>query len=396
MTTPIFDPDKLTCPEFHATGDPHAVWRWMREYQPVHWHEPGQLPGFWSVVRYLDIRAVYGDHATFSSAEGVLLRAASRGADPGGGRALALTDPPRHRAVRSLLAEAFSLRAARTLQDALRSDTRALLGAAIERGSCDFAQDIAAPLAIAIICRVLGVPPADFADVHRWTHEAFEAQQPLTGHLPMISYLVELMADRSEHPAADAASALTHGQVDGKPLSELEILLNLENLVGATENAGLSMASGLQAFLEHPAQWRRLRADRSLLPSATEEILRWTSSATHSMRTATGRIVLHDREIGPGDRVVVWLPSANRDEAVFADPQRFDIGRQPNRQLALGFGNHVCIGGNLARTQLKILLAELLDTVGEIEPAGQAVPLASIAVSGPAHLPLRLTRAEQP
>jgi cytochrome P450 len=174
-------------------------------------------------------------------------------------------------------------------------------------------------------------------------------------------------------------------------LTETEILLNFENLVGATENAGLSMATGMLALLEHPDEWRRLREDRSLLPTAIEELLRWASSATHSMRTATHPCVLADQQIETGDRVVLWLPSANRDETAFADPDALDLGRRPNKHLALGFGEHACIGGSMARVQLGILLEELLDRVREIEQVAPAVPLRSIVVNGPAHLPVRLT-----
>lgn len=382
-------PDQLADPALHATGDAHALWRWMRAHAPVHRHQAGGLPAFWSVTRYHDVRAVYTDHQSFSSAHGVLLRPTALGADPGGGMTLALTDPPRHRMLRALLAPRFSTRAARELQEALRGDVHRVLGQAVSAGGCDFAQDVAARLSTLTVCRLTGVPDGDHELFLRWTGEAFAAARPLLAHPELIAYLVELMYQRMEASRPDLMGAL----VDAAELTEEEILLNMENLVGASENAGLSMAGGVLTLLDHPDQWRRLRQDRALVPSAMEELLRWTSSATHSMRTATRTVMVRGRRIEAGDRVVVWLPSANRDERIFADPDRFDVGRAPNRHLALGFGEHVCIGGTVARTQLRTLLTHLLDLDARIEHAGPVVRLRSVAVSGPEHLPVRITAA---
>src|SRR3569833_1974852 len=146
----------------------------------------------------------------------------------------------------------------------------------------------------------------------------------------------------------------------------------------------------MQAFLEHPDQWRRLREDRTLMAGTVEEVLRWTSSATHSMRIAKRPYELRGQRIERGDRVVLWLPSANRDEGVFADPFRFDIARSPNRHISLATGEHVCIGGTLARAELRVLLTELLDTVRTIERNGPITRLRSVAVNGPESLPVHM------
>jgi cytochrome P450 len=391
VTISLADPDGLVDPEVHGAGEAHALWRWMRANSPVHRHEPTQLPGFWSVSRYADVRAVYSDASTFSSARGVLLRPLEHGEDPGGGLTLALTDPPRHRQMRALIAEAFGVRHARALEEAMTADVRALLRRCVDVDGCDFAHDVAARLSIHLVCRLLDIPGGDIEKIFIWTHEAFEAGKPLTSHLDIMRYFIGLMHDRMRQETADdVAGMFSNGLVDDELLSETEILLNFENLVGATENAGLSVAAAVQALLEHPDQWRALRQDRDLLPTAIEEMLRWTSSAVHSMRTATRDVDLGGRRIAAGDRVVLWIPSANRDESVFAEPDRFDLARRPNRHIALGFGVHVCIGGLLARTQMRILLTELLDLAAEIEPTGPVVPLRSIAVRGPAHLPIRI------
>lgn len=390
MTTIVESPARLTDPELHATGDPHGLWAWMRAHAPVHWQAAGSVPGFWSLTRYEDIRAVYRDAATFSSAHGVLLRSLELGDDPGGGLTLALTDAPRHKQLRSLMGDWFNTRAVRALEDYIRAATRSVLKRVLDLGSCDFAHDVAGRLSLSVICHILGVPERDHEALYEWTNEAFEAHTSLVAHPRLLEYFEELLFQRMEKPSDDLVSALVNGTVDNELLTEEEVLVNCENLIGATENGRLALIGGMQAFLEHPHQWQRLRDDRGLLPGAMEEILRWTSSATHSMRVATRPVEIRGERIAAGDRVVLWLPSANRDEDVFEEPYRFDIARSPNRHIALAAGEHFCIGSTLARTEMRVLFSELMDTVRSIEADGPVRRLRSIAVNGAERLPVRL------
>ncbi|MER6154237.1 cytochrome P450 [Streptomyces sp. NPDC001868] len=392
MTVIAFTPADVVDPELHASGEVHELWRRMRQDAPVHWHEPGDLPGFWSLTRYEDIRDVYQDPGLFSSARGVLLRPTQLGEDPGSGLTMALTDPPRHRALRGQVADRFSERCARSLAGEMRAEVRSVVTRAVESGTCDVVHDIGARLSGHSIARLLGVPPEDRERLLRWTTEAFESGKPLTSHLPLMRFFIDLMYARMEEPADDAMSMFVNNEVEGDLLTETEILLGVENLVGASENAGLSMASGILALAAHPGQWERLVRERDgeFVRTAAEEVLRWTSSATHSMRTATADTVVRGRHIAAGDRVVLWIPSANRDESVFTEPGRFDLGRQPNRHLALGTGEHVCVGSTMARHQMRMLLETLAETVTAVEPAGDIEPLRSITVNGPAHATVRL------
>lgn len=375
--------------ELHATGDPHALWREMRATEPVSWHMVGEYPGFWSLTRYEDVKAAYLDPGTFSSAQGVLLRPVDAGADPGGGLTLALTDPPRHKQLRAIMADWFSARSVRALENTIAAATGVVLDRVLST-DVDFAHDVAARLSLYVVGAIIGVDEDDREDVFRWTNEAFHASASLVTHQRLMAYFEELMYQRMIEPTGDLVSALVNETVNGKLLPEEEVLLNCENLIGATENGRLALIGGLDAFLQYPDQWAAVRDDRSLLPGAVEEILRWTSSAVHSMRTATRPVTVRGQQIGTGDRVVLWVPSANRDEDVFADPDTFDVRRTPNRHLALGGGEHFCIGSVLARAELRILFGALLDRVGEIERTGPVVPVRSIAVSGPEHLPVRL------
>jgi cytochrome P450 len=387
----LADPDCLLDPATHADADPHAVWTWMRRNAPVHRHAPAEFPGFWSVTRYEDVRAVYRDSSRFSSAHGVLLRPRSAGSDPGAGQTLALTDPPRHQHLRALIADWFSTRSVRVLEASIDETVRTLVERAGGLGACDFVHDVAARLSLYVICGIIGIPASRWEEMFRWTNEAFEAEDPAVralAHQRVMEAFADLMYQRMEEPTDDLVSALANGSPGGELLTEQEIMLNCENLLGATENGRLALIGAMLAFFDHPDQWDRLRADPALMPHAIEEVLRWTSSATHSMRTAAEPAVLRGQRIERGDRVVLWLPSANRDEDVFADPFRFDIGRSPNRHLALGSGVHVCIGGTLARAQLRILLTALLSPALRIEQRGPAVRVASIAVNGAASLPV--------
>ncbi|MFI5617760.1 cytochrome P450 [Streptomyces sp. NPDC051567] len=393
----VLAPDtvNLVDPELYATGDPYPVFRRMRDNNPVSWHEPTEYPGFWSVTRYDDIRTVYNDARVFSSARGILLRPLGHGRDPGGGRTLALTDPPHHKALRTLVADWFTTRSVRALEDAMREAVRAVLARAAALGTCDFVTDIAARLPLYVICRLMGVPAHEQEMLFTLTSRAFGAGEPETrsiAHQEIMAYFVELMYRRMDEPADDLVSALVNGEVDGELLAEEDVLLNCDNLlVGGTENVRLAVAGGMLTFLERPADWERLRTDRTLMPTAIEEVLRWTSTATHIMRTVTEPVLLGGRRLEPGDRVVLWTPSANRDERHFENPDAFDIARRPNRHLALGAGEHFCLGAMMTRTEMRILFEELLDSTHRIERTGPAVPLRSIVVNGLESLPVRIT-----
>ncbi|MGI5182535.1 cytochrome P450 [Dactylosporangium sp. CA-152071] len=387
----------LVDPGLYRAGDPFAQWRWLRANDPVHRHEATEYPSFWALTRYDDIKAVFRDAETFSSAGGILLRPAGHGADPGGGQTLALTDPPRHRQLRGLVDEWFAVRAVRGIEPRMREIAGKVVELAIRRGQVDFVEDIAARIPLYMICGMMGVPEPDWERLFTLSRQAFGGDDAMTrrfAHLDIMGYFEGLATAKRKNPGEDLVSVLVTGEIDGKPLTQGEILLNCDNLfVGGAENTRIAAAGGMLAFLEHPDEWRRVAADRSLMPSAVEEVLRWTSTPTHILRTATRPVELRGRRIEAGDPVTLWLPSANRDEEVFADPDRFDVGRQPNRHLSLGFGEHFCVGSVLARVEIRFLYEELLDRNIGVEFDGDPVLLDSIVVNGPERLPVKLTPA---
>ena len=384
----------LTDPNLYSHGDPYAQWRWLREHEPVYWHPPAELPGFWALTKYDDARAVYRDPATFSSAGGILLRPENYGDDPGGGSTLALTDPPHHRQLRAVVDDWFSPRSVRALEVEMRDVARDVIIQALDRERCDFVTDIAARIPLYVICKMMGVPRSEWERLFTLTNEAFgagDAPERRLAHLEILQYFESLVNVRTKCPADDIVSVLATAQIDGRKLTLDEIILNCDNLlVGGTENTRIAASGGMLAFLQHPDQWQALSTEPALLHSAVEEVFRWTSTATHIMRTATRPVTLRGRQIKAGERVTLWNPSANRDESVFADPDRFNIYRMPNRHLALGTGEHFCLGGTLGRAELRLIYEELVRNIERIELDGTPVMLSSIVVNGLEHLPVRL------
>jgi cytochrome P450 len=384
----------LVDPGLYTYGDPFVQWRWLRANDPVYHHGPTDYPSFWALTRYEDVKAVFRDAETFSSAQGILLRPSGHGTDPGGGRTLALTDPPRHRQLRGLVEEWFTVRSVRAIEAKMREVAGSVIDLAVERERCDFVGDIAARIPLYMICSMMGVPESDWERLFRLSRQAFGADDATTrrfAHLEIMGYFEDLTVVKAANPADDLVSVLVTGEIEGRRISQEEVILNCDNLfVGGAENTRIAAAGGMLAFLEHPEQWRRLVEDPTLLPTAVEEVLRWTSTTTHILRTASRPIEIHGRRIDVGDLVTLWIPSANRDDEVFMDPDRFDVGRQPNRHLALGFGEHFCVGNKLARVEICLLYQELIDRSLRIEPDGEPSRLGSIVVNGLERLPVKL------
>jgi len=384
----------LADPGLYSGGDPYRIWQWLRRNDPVRWQPPGHLPGFWILTKYDDVRAVYRDPVTFSSAGGILLRPEAHAGDPGGGRTLALTDPPRHRQLRGRVENWFTPRSVRALDMQMREVAAEVVLRAIERESCDFVTEVAARVPLYVICKMMGVPKSDWELIFSLTNQAFgaaDASARRFAHLEILQYFDSMITDRANRPEEDLVGALMATEIDGRKLSRDEIILNCDNLlVGGTENTRIAGAGGMLAFLQHPGQWRAVAENPSLLAPAVEEVLRWTSTATHIMRTATKPSVIRGRRIEAGERVTLWNPSANRDEDVFPGADRFTVRRQPNRHLALGSGEHFCLGATLARAELRLLFEELLRNTERIGLDGTPVRLSSIVVNGLERLPVRL------
>ncbi|MEU4833170.1 cytochrome P450 [Streptosporangium sp. NPDC023615] len=392
------EPDALLLGSTYRTGRQHEIWAWMREHAPVHRHEPGAFPGFWSLTRYDEIKEVLRDADAYSSSSGILLRPLEQGADPGGGRTLALSDPGRHQALRGAVANWFAPRALRRLAESMERTASAIVGECLAAGRIDFVTDVAAKLPVEVVCSFMDIPATDRPDLVGWATAAFCADTPTErslAHLEILEYFTDLAERRRDEPGEDLVSVLTRVRLDGELLPVEDVVLNCDSLfVGATENVRQTLAAGMLALLEHPAQWELLRADfERFADPAIEEILRWTSTGTHTMRRATRPAELGGRAIAAGDLLVCWLPSANRDGAHFPRPDVFDLTRAPNQHLTLGFGPHYCVGTQLARLEIRAILREFTGRVGRVALDGAPEFLESPVIGGPGRLPLSLSRS---
>ncbi|MFC4008663.1 cytochrome P450 [Nonomuraea purpurea] len=377
----------LLDPHLHAGHDLTGVWRWLRANDPVRRHER-----FWSVTRHADVLRVVRDPAAFTSLKGNMLPTLLRGHDPGAGRMIVVTDGPRHTHLRRLLTPGFGPRALGPITASITAATRELLGGLVRRGGGDFVAEVAAQVPLRAICELLGVPERDRQRVLELTGAAMLGEGD-DGGLPariaqseILLYYTRLAAERRTAPGDDVISLLVGGD-----LTEEEVLLNCYNLIiGGDETARLALAGGVLALATHDEQWARLRADPALVGPAVEEILRWTTPAAHVGRVAVRDVELAGRRVPAGDVVALWTVSANRDEAVFDDPGRFDVGRTPNRHLTFGHGPHFCLGAQLARAEIAALLADLRVSVRAVEVSGPVTWLPSNFVSGVASLPVTL------
>jgi cytochrome P450 len=362
-----------------AAGFPHELFAVHRAEAPVYWHEPtDNTPdgeGFWSVATHSETLAVLRDPDTYSSVTG--------GSRPFGGtllqdlsiagQVLNMMDDPRHSAIRRLVSSGLTPRMIRVVEDDLRARTRRLLDDVVPGQPFDFLVDVAAELPMQMICILLGVPESE----RHWLFEAIEPQFDFGGSRKaslsrisveeagsrMYAYGVELIASKRAEPTDDMLSVVANAvdDSDAAVMSELEMYLFFSLLFSAgAETTRNSVAGGLLALIDHPDQMRSLRDDLDLLPTAVEEIVRWTSPSPSKRRTATRDVVLGGCEVEAGQKVQIWEGSANRDGTVFADADSFDIGRKPNPHLGFGQGVHYCLGANLARLELRVLFEELL------------------------------------
>jgi cytochrome P450 len=362
-----------------AHGFPHDLFAVHRREAPVYWHRPTEHTpdgeGFWSVAGYAETLAVLKDQATFSSVTGgdrpfggTLLQDLSIA-----GQVLNMMDDPRHSQIRRLVSSGLTPRMIRLVEDDLRARTRRLLDAVVPGEPFDFLVDIAAELPMQMICILLGVPESE----RHWLFEAIEPQfdyggsrkaslsqmTPEEAGSRMYTYGQELIASKRAQPTDDMLSVVANAALadDAPAMSDLELYLFFSLLFSAgAETTRNAVAGGLLALADHPEQLRSLRGDLDALPTAVEEMVRWTSPSPSKRRTATRDVTLGGASIEAGQKVQIWEGSANRDASVFDAADEFDIVRKPNPHLGFGQGVHYCLGANLARLELRVLFEELL------------------------------------
>ena len=406
----------LANPDSYVEGVPFEWFSWLRRNEPVSWQaEPPPNHGFWAVTRHRDVAAVVNDPATFCSARGVILEEMQPD-ELEARRSMMETDPPRHSRLRRIVSPLFSRRSIGEYEPFCRELARAVLDRALPQGELDFVEEVSRQLPIRVLARVLGVPDADTDKLIVWGDRMIGNMDPeytdavvgrddtsayrlLPFRSPAAAELTEYgqaMAERRrDDPRNDLVSKLVHAEVDGQRLTRPEFDNFFSLLVVAgNETTRHTITHGMLALMRHPDQWRRLVDDPSRIPLAVEEMLRYGSVTMQFRRTATRDVELGGRQVREGDKVLAWFVSANYDEEVFDDPPRFDVARDPNPHFAFGVrGPHFCLGGPLARMEVKVLFEELLPRLQEIEQTGPAPRLRSNFINGVKHLPVRVKAA---
>jgi len=388
--------DSLSQPDLYANGDPWAVWKALRANEPVSRTREEDGPGFWSVVTYAEGLEVLRDWRTYRSARGTTIEGDRWTDDPASGRMLPLLDPPVHDRLRRALAPVFAPQRLAAAQADCLAFLDGLLDRCCDQIRFDVSDAIGTPLPMHVSLRMLGVPEADddfLRPIVRGTLSVDETERA-AADAELLMYLAELIAARRRSPQADALSALMAIDLDGVPLSDEMALLTFTNLFSAgLTTTRLAINGAIHALCAHPDQWRLLRDRPDALSSAVEEVIRWTSPALAVARTVEVPTTLAGRTLAAQDRVAVWLPSLNRDERAFAEPDVFRVDRSPNRHIGFGVGVHTCLGMALARIELKALLAALPRRWSSLAASGPPTFLASLVLHGVDRLPIEIVAA---
>lgn len=403
------DPDFWTLPAEEREG----VFVTLRRERPVSFHEEPELPilgkgpGFWALTRYADILEVSRNPETFSSARGgvnIIDQPPQLNEFFG---SMIVMDDPRHTRLRRIVSRGFTPGMLRKTEASVDRAAVAVIDGVIDKGRCDFVSEIAAALPLKIICDMMGIPDSEYRFVFDRTNRILGAADPeyvadLADAIPAIfqagqelAALVENLArDRRERPTDDLTSALIHADVDGERLSEQEVgSFFILLVVAGNETTRNAISHGMKALCDFPEQRRLWVNDfERVAPAAVEEIVRWATPVTHFRRTATRDTEIRGQKIGAGEKVVMWYNSANRDEAVFDRPYRFDVQRAPNEHVGFGGpGPHFCLGAHLARREITVLFRQLLSRLPDLEITGEPVPLRSFFINGIKRMPCEFT-----
>jgi cholest-4-en-3-one 26-monooxygenase len=386
-------------------GEYDALFARLRREAPVSWRDHPHGRGFWNVVQHGDVVRVNRDAALFSSEVGSisLLDPDERADTVGGdtrGAMMITSDPPRHTRYRRLVNSGFTPRTMKAIEQSLAARATKIIDLIIEKGACDFVTEVAAELPLQAIADIMGVPQEDRGRLFDWSNRMAGLDDPeyattdgTMASAEMYAYVNDLARQRRAEPRDDIVTVLVNAEIDGDALSEVEfdMFMLLLTLAG-NETTRNSTSFGMWALMENPEQYARLREHPELMESAVEEMLRWASPVLHFRRTATAHTELHGQRIAKGDKVVMWHISANRDEAVFNAPFRFDITRTPNNHVAFGGGGpHHCLGAYLARMQLRLILGEIVARIPDMQLAAKPELLRSNVLRGVKHMPVVFT-----
>jgi cytochrome P450 len=414
----ITNGDELLEPQRYAShGYPHEIWTRLRRESPVHWCEPTLLVPFWAISRHAHICEVSKQPDVFQSGNGIVpatKEVAERLARGERGpfdmmQTIITMDPPKHRKYRKVASPWFTAQALARIDDVVKASARRLVDRLYEsqkggEGTFDFVTEIAVAHPLRILCSILGIPEADEPKVLRLTQQLFAADDPEFKRseenpeeafralgIEFLQYFGKIIYEKRAKPSNDLASVLANAEVDGARMGDIETLgYYLITFTAGHDTTRNSLAGGMLALVENPAERAKLRAEpEARVADAVEEIVRWTTPVNYMMRTAARDYELGGSKVRAGDRLVLFYASANRDEDVFDEPFRFRIDRHPNPHLGFGIGEHFCLGSHLARRSQRALFSELIGRLDDVELLAPPERLAASFVAGVKHLKLR-------
>ena len=385
------DAGRLLDPALYASGDPFALYAELRRTAPVCWVDYDR-GGFWAVTTHPEVSHIGADPGGFCSSRGILTD--EIGTTYETPPTMMHTDPPQHTRYRRLVQPGFKPSMVRLMEAGVTTKARALLDQIRGGETFDVVQDLSIPFPLLVICELLGVDGSQWPRFFDWSEavipgEVEQTEEQRTAHqIEMWEYLIGVAEERRKEPADDLVSVLANvgadAESDGEELTEAELAMFLiQLLVAGNETTRNLISGGLVALAENPEQWAALQADRSLIPSAVEELLRWTTPVISFMRTATAATTIRGVEVAAGDPVLLVYASANRDEEVFGpDAGELRIDRHPNPHVSFGFGPHFCLGAALARLEGRVVLSELLDRFDAVSLAGPITRTPSPVIAG--------------
>jgi cytochrome P450 len=382
-----------------AHGHPLAQYAWMRENKPVYWHEEPNGPGFWAITRYKDVWDVDRNFQAFSSEPTIMIQdplAGTPGASVGGYKMMLMMDPPQHTAYRRLIRDEFTVPTTMERNPRMKQLARQIVNNVIEKGECDFVNDVAGEMPSYVIAELMGLPLDDGRELYKLTETIHSAPESLpegagaAAVMKMFEYGTKVIQEKRARPAHDLASKLLAAEVDGKRLDDMEFLLFFLLLVDAGGDTTRNLLSaGFIAMLENPDQLAWLKADpNGRINAAREELLRYTTPVIYMRRTAKKDTVVGGETIREGDKAVMYFGSANRDPAKFERPDALDLARTPNEHIAFGTGAHACLGQHIARIEIDAIIHEVLSRMQGLALAGEPEWLPSNFISGPRKMPV--------
>lgn len=406
MSTRIMDEAGRVFADPQAYADEvrlHAALTHLRANAPVSWVDVPDYRPFWAITKHADVMSIERANTVFTNSPRPVLATIEGDEQQAaiGVSTLIHMDDPQHRAVRAIGADWFRPKAMRALKVRIDELAKRFVDHMMAAGpECDFVQEVAVNYPLYVIMSMLGLPESDFPRMLKYTQELFGSEdaefqrgttqeEKLVVLLDMFQYFNELTASRRKNPTEDLASAIANATIDRAPLSDIDtVSYYLIIATAGHDTTSATIAGGLHALVDNPDQRERLRANMDLMPLATEEMVRWVTPVKEFMRTAREDTEVRGVPISAGESVLLSYVSSNRDEDVFDDPFRFDVGREPNKHNAFGYGVHFCLGAALARMEVNSFFSELVPRLDSIELTGDPAHMATIFVGGLKHLPI--------